>query len=209
MKNPPEGHRWSGRVELRTADQVAYVAEEIEACEVDRSGEWALVRFRNGVEDALSLRTVVRVRFDPTFAAVPLTDEEKAERAETERLMREASEAIGSRRMLPLPLLKPSYRSGDQVNAFGEVVKRAEQVELDKIDAALREAGIEYPLGAKGVEDLATLHGGAEERLTAALDLLRRILGAIDEADPIGSRFGEEICALIDEAEIPPAPEGL
>lgn len=45
--------------------------------------------------------------------------------------------------------------------------------ELDRVDQALRDAGIEYPLGAAGVRDLANQRDAADENAENLRDLLR------------------------------------
>ncbi|WP_304455960.1 hypothetical protein [Nocardiopsis sp. YSL2] len=55
--------------------------------------------------------------------------------------------------------------------------------ELDRIDQALRDAGIEYPLGARGVRDLANQRDGADEARDEALAKLRRYKDGAEAAD--------------------------
>lgn len=53
--------------------------------------------------------------------------------------------------------------------------------ELDRVDQALRDAGIEYPLGARGVRDLAMQRDGwrsdLEEQLEEARAEITRLKG--------------------------------
>jgi hypothetical protein len=49
--------------------------------------------------------------------------------------------------------------------------------ELDRVNAALREAGVEYPLGARGVEDLAIMLMGIREECGALSPDAIRALG--------------------------------
>ncbi|WP_174545576.1 hypothetical protein [Nocardiopsis dassonvillei] len=61
--------------------------------------------------------------------------------------------------------------------------------ELDRVDQALRDAGIEYPLGARGVRDLVNQRNGAWEARDEALSELRKYK---DGAEPVD---GEQMTA--------------
>lgn len=50
----------------------------------------------------------------------------------------------------------------DELDAREQTIARM-QAQLDAVDAQLRHAGIEYPLGAKGVRDLASMYLHARE----------------------------------------------
>ena len=63
--------------------------------------------------------------------------------------------------------------------------------ELDRVDAALREAGIEYPLGARGVRDLANQRDGADEARDEALLEAQQLRGKLEEAQRIAAQAGK------------------
>lgn len=68
---------------------------------------------------------------------------------------------------------------GAQIDAmielFGKLRSELDGGKLDAVDDALREAGIDYSTGARGVTDLANQRDGAREHADNAEDALSRI----------------------------------
>lgn len=118
-------------------------------------------RYAEAIGTAMVLRTSPSEIAD---AVLRLRDEEM------ERLREERDQAIAHDRQ-PYP----TQWAYDQACAALEKHRARAEADRDRMNQALRDAGIEYPLGAPGIADLAAMAEGRLEDLQSAEAAIARV----------------------------------